>query len=373
MSVAVKSSQSQGSQPSDEPIAIPILRRSSTVQSSLKRQKTLTAQEDKMYKSFLEAVGEHSIDAQKMPFVAIKEAKCPLFLSMVANCDQGKRTHMEDDHFDIPVYQGRLVGIFDGHGEKGNIARQVSAIFQEKFEDELEKNPDDVEKVFVDLCAHAQSQITDDSGGTTALVVYYQEPTNRCYTMTLGDSEMKLYRKIGETIFSVPASRPKSWLDKVEEARATALMKGEAKKAFLNQKDENFRYFPGGTWGINVPASLGDLRMHIDGKTAISRVPDVTLCQVVVETGVEDKMVMACDGLWKFMKGNDKEQEFIDAVLKPHWDKPNLSKRIVNYALNKLKSNDNVSVFVGTLSQVPNLEPVSAPATPPIVLESPEI
>ena len=226
MSVAVKGSQSQGSsQPSDEPVAIPILRRSSSGSNSLKRQKTLTAQEDKMYKSFLEAVREHDLNHQNIPFVALKDAKCPLFLSLAANSNQGKRREMEDAHFDIPVYQGRLIGIFDGHGEKGNIARQVSSIFQEKFEEELGHNPGDVEKVFVDLCQHAQKQITDDSGGTTALVVHYHEPTNRCYTMTLGDSEMKIYRKIGDRIFSIPASRPKSWLDKAEEARATALMK----------------------------------------------------------------------------------------------------------------------------------------------------
>jgi serine/threonine protein phosphatase PrpC len=274
---------------------------------------------------------------------------------------------MEDAHFDIPVVEGRLIGIFDGHGEKGRIAKQVSEYFQKHFEEELKKRPEDIRKVYIDLCKGVQEEIKDPTGGTCALVVYFHSVSNRFYTATLGDSEMRIYRKAGDEIFSIPVSLVRNWKSPKDEARFLEVMDIQMlRDVWLRIEEPKYRRFPhlpGFPTGINTSRSLGDLRMRHNGKTAVSIKPKVSMAQAVLDDEVQDRIIFACDGLWDFMSD---ERVFIDTILKPHWDNPQLAEVIVDYAIQTCKSTDNVTVMVGILS---NEMPQELPATLPLDLE----
>ncbi len=366
MSLAVSRSLSHSlslSQPLDEPVKEQVRKRSrslcslTSVTGSQKKVGQLLPQEQKMYDNFVEAVADHGLDCKQLPRLGLQAAKSPLYLACSARSEKGPvRPGMEDAHFDLELPEGRLIAIFDGHGEKGRIARQVSAIFRDCFLEELEKNPDDVRKVLIDLCAKAQSEITDTSGGTTALVTYFHNASNRIYTATLGDSELKIYRKVGEDIFSVPVSLVRDWKSKKDEARFLKVVDNpQMQQAWLALDNSKYRRFPP-AFGINTARSLGDLRMRWKDETAVSIKPKVSMCQAVLDEGkVEDRLIFACDGLWDF----SNEEQLIETVIRPHWDNPNLADHIVEYAIRTVKSQDNVTVMVGKLSKDP------LPDTPP--------
>lgn len=354
MSLAVRSLSSSLS--TSGPLDEPVLERSLSGSAlSQKRIRVLLPQEEKMHNNFLEALAQHGLTAELIPHIQLKPAVTPMQLMCSTTSVKGPvRPGMEDAHFDCELPEGHLIGIFDGHGEKGRIARQVSAIFQKQFQQELEKTPDDIRRVFIDLCQKAQSEITDTSGGTTALVVYFHNASNRFYTATLGDSEMRIYRKIGDDIISIPVSLVRDWTSKKDEERLLQVVdKEDVKQEWLKEQNPKLRRFPppstvgGRAVGINTARSLGDLRMVWNGETAVSRKPKVSMCQAADEEGVEDKVIFACDGLWDYAK----EQDLIETVLKPYWNAPNLSEHIVQYAIHTAKSQDNVTVMVGTLSK----------------------
>lgn len=330
--------------------------------SGSKRIKLLTP-EQKMTNNFYEAILEVGLDFRDLPRLALTKATHPLYLSCTATSLKGPvRPSMEDAHFDIELEEGHLVAILDGHGENGRIARQVATIFKEQFALELAKNPQDIRKVLIDICKIAHNQIVDRSGGTTALLVYFHNATNRFYTATLGDSEMRIYRKVGEVIKAIPVSLVRDWKSPKDEGRYLKVIDlPQVKAEWLKQENAKLRRFPGLAFGINTSRSLGDLSMVWKGATAISRKPKVSMCQGIHDDEIQDKVVFACDGLWDFATN---EQHLIDTVLKPYWDDPELSDRIAQYAINVAKSQDNVTVIVGTLSkEAPAEDPPTRPIT----------
>lgn len=344
------SSSLSGSQPLDEPV----LERS--LSASNKRVRVLSKSEEKMHNNFLEALRQHGLEPLKLPAIGLKKAPSPIYLACSAKSEKGPvRLSMEDAHIDLELPEGRLIGIFDGHGEQGRIAQQVAKLFTTDFLPTLEKKPDDIRQVFIDLCAKAQSEIKDPSGGTCALVVYFHSVSNRFYTATLGDSEMRIYRKVGDEIYSIPASLVRDWSSKKDEERFLAVVDHkQIQDIWLSLKNPKFRRFPPAIpnislGGINTARSLGDLRMQWQGKSAVSRKPKVSMCQAANEEGVEERVVFACDGLWDFVD----ERQLIDTVLKPHWNDPELVNRIVDYAIHTAKSQDNVTVMVGTMHKEP--------------------
>lgn len=371
MSLAVRSLSSSlsASGPLDEPV---LERSQSGSILSQKRIKVLLPQEEKMHNNFLEALSQHGLTPDLLPHIELKPALTPMQLACSATSVKGPvRPSMEDAHFDMVLPEGHLIGIFDGHGEKGRIARQVSTIFQKHFQSELEKTPDDIRRVFIDLCQRAQSEITDTSGGTTALVVYFHNASNRFYTATLGDSEMRIYRKIGDDIISIPVSLVRDWKSDKDCKRFLDVVDNEeVKQEWLKEQNPKMRRFPppstvgGRAVGINTSRSLGDLRMLWKGETAVGRKPKVSMTQAADYEGVQDKVVFACDGLWDFAN----EQQLIDTVLKPFWNDPNLSEHIVQYAIHTAKSLDNVTVMVGSLSKEGITPALSRTAT--IVLDA---
>ncbi len=402
MSVAIKSPSHSRSSSLDRPIKELSRSGSLVTKAAVKKVKQLSPSEVKMQKNFLEAVGEEK--AEKLSLKVFTEAEKPLFIACNAASEQGVRPTMEDAHFDIALQEGRLVGIFDGHGERGDIARQVANYFKGSFEQKLSERADrDIRALFCDMCQEVQKQITDRRGGTTALVAYFDNATNIVYAMTLGDSELRVYRKEGEQIHAIPVSLVRNLSSPKDRQRALDAMNkkeiyepllkfprvGEQIKAlgdpqlytdWLERRFEaviakiseiwqkttgKMQYYPpvGGTVRINLSRSLGDLQVREHGNEVISCKPEVSMFQV--EPG--DRLVFACDGLWDGLVNNDLERQFIEEVLKPEWDSPNLAQLITDHALDTLNSTDNVTVITGNIIDIPQIETLVA--TPPLNYE----
>lgn len=361
MSILVRSrSSSSSSQPLDGPVR--------SHSDGIKRVRLLPFVE-KMKNNFLEAIRQHGLDPALLPSLEPKAAECSLYLSVTAEETRGKRTTMEDAHFDCALREGHLIGLFDGHSEKGMLARQVARLFKEQFQASLDAQENgDIRQVFIDLIARAQNEVPVTHAGTTALVAYFHHATNQLYTATLGDSELKVYRKVDDVVHSIPVSVIRHWGIEKEEARFLSVVTDEGKKErWLKEKNpEQRRFPPEANAGLNVSRSIGEKSqlMFVNGKSAISRKPKVSMCQLLAD----DRVVLACDGLWHFV-GADKrvtEQDFVEKVIKPHWNDPELSERIVTYALNTAMSTDNVTAMVAT---VRTEEPKPLAATPPIQYE----
>jgi serine/threonine protein phosphatase PrpC len=58
----------------------------------------------------------------------------------------------------------------------------------------------------------------------------------------------------------------------------------------------------------------------------------------------DDLVLMACDGLWDFLKKGIPQ--LIEDVIRPYWNRKELAQKIVDYALTKCMSTDNVSVLL---------------------------
>lgn len=366
--LVLSSSSSSFSQLLDEPV------RSLSFESS-KRMRVMSGVE-KMKNNFLEALRQHGLEPELLPCLEPKPAQSPLYVYVTAHSKQGKRKAMEDAHFDCPLREGHIIGLFDGHSEKGALARQVANLFKTQFQAQLDAEPD-VRKLFINLMQQAQDEVPATFAGTTALVAYFHNVTNQLYTATLGDSELKIYRKVGDEIFSIPVSVIRHWGIEKEEKRFLSVVDDAGKKErwLAETNPENRRFPPESPGGLNVSRSIGEkLPMVLwKGETAISRKPKVSMCQVVANAEAEDKIVLACDGLWHFV-GPDKlvnEQRFIDEVIKPHWNDPNLSERIVDFALNVAESTDNVTAMVATVKSQPReiTPPLSRQTTIPIAYE----
>src|SRR5262249_55497023 len=123
----------------------------------------------------------------------------------------GKRPEMEDAHFDCKVPGGFLMGVFDGHGEKGVIATKAAKMFQTIFPSSLEEFPGDKKKMFNTINASIHASITEKMGGTTALVCYFDSTSHHLYTSNLGDSKAVVFRKTGNTIEGFPVSIERNW------------------------------------------------------------------------------------------------------------------------------------------------------------------
>ena len=307
---------------------------------------------DKMYQAFLKAVIEHGQEKllSSLDLGFKRENYALLSPKIYEYAEQGKRAAMEDAHYGKRLKNGRALsaGIFDGHAEKGEIAQKAANAFRYYLEAQIDKRKGNVEVAFSDKIDEIHKQVTKNGEiqvqqGSTALVVYLDLTTNLLYTCTLGDSWARIYRKQENDILAIPLSQKKNLASEevvnhlidiyrakgTEEGLKLAAKVAEWPKA-LNPKKLRL---PG---GLNCSHAIGD-GWYGD---QVSQTPTVTVIQV----HQDDLLIEACDGVWDFISD---EQEFIDQVIRPNWEKEKLPKKIGKYALKqqlKQKSYDNVSI-----------------------------
>lgn len=293
--------------------------------------------EQKLRRNFYEkALKEAGITPKTPTAFDLPPPSEPLHLHISAAEAQGKRPRMEDAYFDCKIPGGFLMGVFDGHGEKGVIAAKAAQTFQSTFPSLLKESPDDKKKIFKTINISIHESLTEKTGGTTALVCYFDEVSHRLYTSNLGDSKAVVFRKAGPTIEGIPVSIERNWGSPKDQERARiAYNEPDFFNKWIQKTNPKQRRFPFALMGVNVSRSLGDKDMRANEQTATSQNPHVTLFQLAEG----DLLVLGCDGLWDVTT----PQELIDKVLTHSWDTPQLAQALVDYALKT--STDNVTVI----------------------------
>jgi serine/threonine protein phosphatase PrpC len=299
----------------------------------------------------------------------------------------GLRERMEDAHFCIKIDQGRLLGVCDGHDDKGEIARYVVKCFKEEFSAILKASEniredhvremnvlEAFDKMIEKIEAEVVKKLTADptkGGGATMAISFIDDKTHKIYTATLGDTEAKIYRNFGkgfkEDIKSIPLSVVRNWLHPEEYEHAikwfneqiagkerllalgknTNTLKSEIAELRLNldkfqkqkeiatkQKNKELR-FPGGDFGTNVSRAIGDFYMKAVRHNAFTTV--TTLLP-------GDLVVIGCDGVWDFVN----ESLLIKKVLEGNMSVAgkNFAEEIAHYAkqFHTPAHNDNITV-----------------------------
>lgn len=258
----------------------------------------------------------------------------PLKFSFTECAAQGIRDEMEDEHFILNLPNNeKLIGVFDGH-DGDVMAKFAKQYFKEHFSYELSKNPDDLEKVFQTLLdkINAEAKARGLPSGSTVCVTYINNE-NMAYTLTLGDSETKVFRKIGGKWKVIPLSLVMNWCKRKEEKRASDLSREVWERQ--NNYDAKKRLSPLSTWGSNVPRALGDFRFDHSG---IINKGKVTRFQLEKN----DVLISACDGLWDYVS-DDSISQMLD-----YNSGQITAENLTRYALYKeiKPSKDNVTVII---------------------------
>lgn len=289
----------------------------------------LSALDQKLFRTFKKGLKEQGIDESKLPDLSVRFTGKPFHLQFNEDVRQGIRPSMEDAHF----HAGRVWGIFDGHGDEGEIAAMASHEIQTELPRLLKERPHEMKNNFKEIFRSIHEKITR-SGGATALVCYV-DALNRLITACLGDSKVVVVRKIGDKFYWIPVTREKNWSHPKEAARAEAAI-GDSQifQQWSQIQNPKLLYFPPIGVGVNVSRSLGDKDKVYEGRSAISQTPDVTLFQL--QEG--DLIISGCDGLWDFAHPNQLLE-----VIKKHWGMPDMAKRLADYILPK--STDNISII----------------------------
>jgi|SRR5581483_9891686 len=300
---------------------------------------------EKMLKNERKAIQEHREKSKDLAYATLEEALQP-FEDKVSTSLQfslsdaeaiGPRPTMQDAHFYKMMSQGLLVGVFDGHGETGAIAKFASEIFQKRFPQLLsQKNIlECFKKVIQEIHEKVLLNKDWDDSGTTACVCFIEKATNKIYTATLGDTEAKIYRKINGKIKSIPLSLVRDWSSKKEARRASLAMECPeiAQEWPKRENAKELRLFH----RINVARAIGDKNCcGTPDKPGIVQKPKITVN--VLKSG--DELILACDGVWDYVL----EHEIVEQI-EQHPTHMTLAKRLVDYALKEKSSYDNVTVL----------------------------
>lgn len=296
----------------------------------------------KMIKNTKKALQEHRrVDAD--PYASIQQVfpggklpekgSDPLTFTVEHHEDQGVRKTMADAWFQLPMAQGLLTGVFDGHTRDG-VAKYAAAQLQARFPTALESAQGNVHQAFERLIYAINQEIAQDPAlrvdGSTAVISYIDQETQLVYTATLGDSEAILYREIDGVRKAIPLSCIRNFSSKQDYARLRAKYPNDlppVPRAGAG-KDLRSRLYE----GVNVARAFGD-----HDEEVVSGKPKITVCRVQAD----DRLVLVCDGVTDYVP----QREMVDLV-QQHNEPHGLAKALVDYALHEKYSRDNITAVV---------------------------
>lgn len=177
--------------------------------------------------------------------------------------DQNRSRDMQDAFTYSRTELGTVFGVFDGHGGH-DISNYASTHFASRFFEHLSQGKSHRD-VFQRTILSIQNDIKNenckwgDAQGTTA-VVSYIDLNHRIYTATLGDSEAKIYRMIGDQLKSIPISCMRDWCspkDSLVFAEHRRPFLGENAKALVQHIQAKDRRIGWHDIGLNVSRGIG--------------------------------------------------------------------------------------------------------------------
>ncbi len=318
----------------------------------------------KLWKNADKAIREHQGQQPFEPYASVEKAlpspddlshppeRLPLQFQWGAEAVQGSRRSMEDAHCVVPIAQGLIAGVFDGHGG-AEVATYACEQFATKFSEALETTQGDIKMAFQNVIDAIQCEVTKNHAwreqGTTAVLSFLDLKTHHIYTATLGDSEANIYRKNEEgALQSIPLSCVRHWGSQKDATRALQhLEPSETKRhqRILNWtttlQPKRIRYPYGIAGGVNISRAIGDKETNapltiVENEStlppAISHKPKIT----VQEMHPGDLLILACDGLKDFVS----EKEIIDTI---QTTQEGPAQALVRKAL--VTSTDNITVL----------------------------
>lgn len=230
----------------------------------------------------------------------------------------GYRKSMEDRHFILDNSKELLIGVFDGHGGDAT-ADYLMREFAFKFFSILQK-AESVFHAFRKTCAELQEGIASLQCGSTAVVTYIKKEEAMAYTMTLGDSDAKIFRMIGEKLIKIPLACLRNWSSEKDIMRAKSYQQDiDLKWEGLPAKERRFPYRK----GINVSRAFGTF------SKAVSQNCKVTACPVEND----DLLLLTSDGVSDYMS----DEEIANIISRSAIQ--SLAKEICKCALKTSKDN----------------------------------
>lgn len=285
----------------------------------------------------------------------------PLAFKLTESSKQGKRPSQEDSHFIKQESEGLLIGVFDGHGGQ-KVSNYLAQQFPQRFFETLRKT-DDVFRTFEEIANAINGEILRkpeyDFMGSTGLVSFIDPKVGIVYTMTVGDSEAKLYGDNEE----YPLSLVRDWSCPEERARVEVIYGKEKIKehykdvgAIAKEKGWDFAKclrFPQRV-RLNVSRAFGDKHVaYVDRNPLVVMKPEITMHPIEPK----QTLVLACDGLWDYAK--DKVIDLLEQTESQAMRLQRTASSLGTFALDECSSTDNVTIIAIKVFVV-NEEPTAA-------------
>ncbi|KAF5307987.1 hypothetical protein FQR65_LT06555 [Abscondita terminalis] len=250
---------------------------------------------------------------------------------------KNSRRRMEDRHviihdlntlfIDEEVSPSSYYAIFDGHA--GQDAAAYSCAHLHQFLGESKyfiSNPEQALRdafLKTDTLFNDKSNLENFRSGTTALCALLKPKEKNLYIAWVGDSQAVLVSQ-GQCIQCVQPHKPCR----------------EDEKLRIEQEGGTVMYW--GTWRVNGQLAVSRAIGDVEYKPYVTAVPDIIEIPL---TGLEDFLVLACDGLWDVMTEKDAARHVYEKIIQNPGDIEGVSQHLVQLAKEN-GSCDNISVIV---------------------------
>ncbi len=309
----------------------------------------LSPAEQEMAQKAIQAAKDHNVDPSTLPRLKAQRIVSPIHPIVHVSSRQGIRPSNEDAHVHKDLPFGTLLAICDGHGDFDpirsqngikQIGQEVAELVAESIENDLpalihEKNFNTVE-AFKEWCSAMQAKMPHIRAGTTAAIAFVEKVNLRLHVATIGDTEVVVFRKIGNHLKAIPLSEITNWSTSEYVEKVRTKLSPEEFAKWEKLPDKHRRWPPVG--GVNIANTLGDKMMVYNGQEALTHRPECSLFQL--EEG--DLILIGCDGVFDFVKFRE-----LPFLINHHWDDVdfNVAKFLTRYALEFKGSTDNVSAI----------------------------
>lgn len=250
---------------------------------------------------------------------------------------KNNRRRMEDRHvvihdlnalfIDEEVSPSSYYAIFDGHA--GHDAAAYSCAHLHQFLGESKyfiSNPEQaLREAFLktDTLFNDKCNAENFRSGTTALCVLLKHKEKTLYIAWVGDSQAVLVSQ-GQCLQCVQPHKPCR----------------EDEKHRIEQEGGTVIYW--GTWRVNGQLAVSRAIGDVEYKPYVTAVPDIIEIPL---SGVEDFIILGCDGLWDVMSEKDAARHVYEEIIHNPDDIESVSQHLVQLAKEK-GSFDNISVIV---------------------------
>lgn len=218
---------------------------------------------------------------------------------------QGNRSYMQDAFFVKKMEIGIVAGVFDGHGEKGDlVANKARDIFSETFPKMLQ-NSVYVYDAFLLMVEKVQQHLVSQSdlgnSGATA-VICFVDNSGKIYTATIGDCEAFLFKRDGEEIKKcLPCSVVRNWGSEKDKQRVRSegvcpwQLVYELRDLYGSAEDD-IPVKERRIQGLNVSRTFGDEKMTDKPEhPGVIHKPKIAVIEDVVEP--KDILMLTSDGV----------------------------------------------------------------------------